>query len=276
MPEGDTINRAATALRAALLGKPTTSFEARRHSGIVPVTGAMIERVESFGKHLEIGWDDGVVLHTHMRMTGSWHLYRPGERWRKSARQMRVFIEVPGWQAICFSAPVVETYRARIQCPPGPRIARSRSDQTDVDASRASSHGATATSRYDGRCLARSARGVRRGQQKVRGLWACGCILPLVAASTTNAPQPHRHRPTLVADQHRASTITMPGVPGSLRSTVASGSRASVQRAGESIVTASRRVTYWCPQCQLAVAPELSIAPGQVAEGLVETRAGGR
>src|SRR6185503_7246916 len=113
MPEGDTINRAATALRAALLGKPTTSFEARRHNGIVPVTGAMVERVESHGKHLEIGFDDGVVLHTHMRMTGSWHLYRAGEQWRKSIRQARVIIEVPGWQAVCFSAPVVRTYRAK-------------------------------------------------------------------------------------------------------------------------------------------------------------------
>src|SRR4051794_6236665 len=78
----------------------------------MPAPGSVIERVESRGKHLEIGWDDGCVLHTHMRMSGSWHLYRPGEHWRKSSKQMRVVIEVPGWQAVCFSAPVVETYRA--------------------------------------------------------------------------------------------------------------------------------------------------------------------
>ena len=40
----------------------------------------MIERVESHGKHLEIVWDDGLILHTHMRMSGSWHLYRVGEQ----------------------------------------------------------------------------------------------------------------------------------------------------------------------------------------------------
>src|SRR3954471_15202809 len=90
-----------------------TAFEAPRLTGLRPTPGAMIERVESRGKHLEIGWDDGVVLHTHMRMTGSWHLYRPGERWRKGHGAMRVVIEVPGFQAVCFSAPVVETYRAR-------------------------------------------------------------------------------------------------------------------------------------------------------------------
>ena len=112
MPEGDTIHRTAAALRSALIGKATTAFQAPRLDGIMPSPGSVIERVESRGKHLEIGWDDGCVLHTHMRMSGSWHLYRPGEHWRKSSRQMRVVIEVPGWQAVCFSAPVVETYRA--------------------------------------------------------------------------------------------------------------------------------------------------------------------
>lgn len=113
MPEGDTIHRTAAALRTALLGKPMTAFEAPRLTGAAPTIGSVIERVESRGKHLEIGFDDGVVLHTHMRMSGSWHLYHPGERWRKSARAARVVIEVPGWQAVCFSAPVVETWRHR-------------------------------------------------------------------------------------------------------------------------------------------------------------------
>src|SRR5262249_15974677 len=89
-----------------------TAFQAPRLDGIMPAPGSVIERVESHGKHLEIGWDDGCVLHTHMRMSGSWHLYRPGEHWRKSSKQMRVGIEVPGGQAGGFSAPVVETYRA--------------------------------------------------------------------------------------------------------------------------------------------------------------------
>src|SRR5829696_813377 len=111
VPEGDTIHRTAAGLRMALLGKAMTAFEAPRLSGVAPAIGSVVERVESWGKHLEIGFDDGVVLHTHMRMSGSWHLYHPGQRWRKSARAARVVIEVPGWQAVCFSAPVVETYR---------------------------------------------------------------------------------------------------------------------------------------------------------------------
>ncbi len=111
MPEGDTIYRAAAALRIALVGKVTTEFDAPRLTGPRPGKGRVIERVESHGKHMEMAWDDGIVLHTHMRMSGSWHLYRPGERWRKSAYAARVIIEVPDWIAVCFNAPVVETFR---------------------------------------------------------------------------------------------------------------------------------------------------------------------
>lgn len=112
MPEGDTIHRTAAALRTALVGKPITRFDAARLVGPRPGVGRVIERVESHGKHLEIVWDDGLVLHTHMRMTGSWHLYRLDERWRKPAGQARVVIAVSDWMAVCFNAPIVETHRS--------------------------------------------------------------------------------------------------------------------------------------------------------------------
>jgi len=111
VPEGDTIHRTAAALRTALVGKPMTRFEAPRLLGPMPTLGRAVERVDSHGKHLEIVWDDGLHLHTHMRMTGSWHLYRAGERWRRPVRQVRVVLAVADWIAVCFNAPVVETYR---------------------------------------------------------------------------------------------------------------------------------------------------------------------
>ena len=83
MPEGDTIHRAAAALRTALTGRAITRFDAPRLYGPRPGMGRVIERVATHGKHLEIMWDDGIVLHTHLRMNGSWHLYRGGERWRR-------------------------------------------------------------------------------------------------------------------------------------------------------------------------------------------------
>lgn len=111
VPEGDTFHRTATAIRTALVGKPMSSFTAPRLSGPTPLIGRTIETVTSHGKHLEIIWDDGLTLHTSLRLSGSWHLYHVDERWRKRTDQMRVAIEVDDWVAVCFNAPVVETYR---------------------------------------------------------------------------------------------------------------------------------------------------------------------
>src|SRR5262245_45330490 len=99
MPEGDTIHRAAAALRTALVDKKMLRFEAPRLVGVVPRAGRTIERVESHGKHLEIEWDDGIILHTHMRMSGSWHVYRRDDSWQRPHREMRALIEVDDWRS---------------------------------------------------------------------------------------------------------------------------------------------------------------------------------
>jgi endonuclease VIII len=112
MPEGDTIHRAAASLRRALVGRPLARVELPRHRPPLPGIGATVDRIEARGKHLLIWTSDGLVVHTHQRMTGSWHLYRPGERWRKSSRAARVVLGVPGWTAVCFASPIVEVLDA--------------------------------------------------------------------------------------------------------------------------------------------------------------------
>ncbi|MCU1352903.1 MAG: nei [Acidimicrobiales bacterium] len=111
MPEGDTIHRTAARLRPALVGRDLVRFEAPRLVGDRPRPGARIEAVEARGKHLLIDFAGGLTLQTHLRMTGSWHLYRTGERWQKPAHLVRALDEVDGWIAVCFAAPVVRTYR---------------------------------------------------------------------------------------------------------------------------------------------------------------------
>src|SRR3954454_12866295 len=111
MPEGDTIHRAAARLRPALEGKKLVRFEAPRAVGRPPRPGTVIEAVEAIGKHLLVRFADGTTLRTHMRMTGSWHLYRTGEGWQRGRHLARAVIEVDGWVAVCFSAPVVELDR---------------------------------------------------------------------------------------------------------------------------------------------------------------------
>ena len=116
VPEGDTIFRAAARLRAALVGKHVADFELRRDPGgrRGPERGVEITGVDAAGKHLLMHFADGSVLHTHMQMTGSWHVYRPGERWRRPGYTARVVVRVDdGTSAVCFSAPIVELRRGR-------------------------------------------------------------------------------------------------------------------------------------------------------------------
>lgn len=111
MPEGDTIHRAADRLRPALAGHVLTRFEAPRLVGDRPALGEAIAAVEARGKHLLVSFSGGLVLRTHMKMSGSWHLYREGERWRKAAHLARAVVGADsGWVAVCFQAPVVETF----------------------------------------------------------------------------------------------------------------------------------------------------------------------
>jgi endonuclease-8 len=73
-----------------------------------PLTGQVVERVDSRGKHLLMWFSGGTILRTHMRMHGSWHLYRPGERWQRPHHDMRIVIETPDIMAVAFNVPVAE------------------------------------------------------------------------------------------------------------------------------------------------------------------------
>ncbi|MBT5867177.1 MAG: Fpg/Nei family DNA glycosylase, partial [Ilumatobacter sp.] len=76
MPEGDTIHRTANRLRPVLEGQPVVRFEAPRLAGDHPKSGDTIEAVQAVGKNLLLRFPRQLVLHTHMKMTGSWHIYR--------------------------------------------------------------------------------------------------------------------------------------------------------------------------------------------------------
>ena len=114
MPEGDSLFKTAARLRPALQGHRLTRFEAPRLVGDAPKVGERIEKVEARGKHLLIHFEGGLVLRTHLRMTGAWHVYRERERWQKPAHLARAVVgSDSGWVGVCFQAPVVETYHQR-------------------------------------------------------------------------------------------------------------------------------------------------------------------
>ena len=114
MPEGDTIARTAVSLRTWIGGRTVTAVRSPLPN--LPVRrliGRTVGDVDTIGKNLLLSFvgeraDDVLVLHTHMKMTGSWHVYPAGVEWRKPARQARVVIEAGDRIAVCFNAPVIE------------------------------------------------------------------------------------------------------------------------------------------------------------------------
>jgi endonuclease-8 len=113
VPEGDTIHRAALTLHRALAGHRVVRFESvfpaltRVHEDS-PLTGQTVEAVAARGKHLLMRFSGGRTLRTHLRMNGSWHIYRPGERWQRARRDMRIVVATDQYEAVGFSIPVAE------------------------------------------------------------------------------------------------------------------------------------------------------------------------
>jgi endonuclease-8 len=115
MPEGDTIFRSARSLHRALAGKPVTGFRSTyplltRFHDDTPLTGQLVDRVESRGKWLLIHFSGGGTMATHMLMSGAWHIYKPGERWQKPPSTARIVIENREYHAIGFNVPVAEMH----------------------------------------------------------------------------------------------------------------------------------------------------------------------
>jgi endonuclease-8 len=118
MPEGDTIFRSARALNRALAGKTVTRFDTALAplasvNDNTPISGRLIEKVESRGKWLIVHFSGDLMLVTHMLMSGSWHIYRTGERWRQPKSRMRAVITTADFEAVAFNVPVAQFHTAR-------------------------------------------------------------------------------------------------------------------------------------------------------------------
>jgi len=118
VPEGDTIFRAARTLNLALAGRTVAVFETvlpalQRVHDDHPIVGRTVVGVRAVGKHLLMEFSDDLVLRTHMLMSGSWHVYRPGERWRRRRSAMRVVVGNDDYVAVAFEVPVAEFLNAR-------------------------------------------------------------------------------------------------------------------------------------------------------------------
>jgi endonuclease-8 len=114
MAEGDTILRAARRLDAALTGQ-TLAVSAPNPRGraarVERLDGRRLERVESHGKNLLLRFGD-LVLHSHMGMNGSWHIYPRGARWRKPRRSAWAVLGGETQEAVQFGGPTLRVIAA--------------------------------------------------------------------------------------------------------------------------------------------------------------------
>jgi endonuclease-8 len=112
VPEGDTVWLSAKRMHEALAGRVLTRSDLRvPQLAETDLTGRRVLEVVPRGKHMltRVEGDPPLSLHTHFRMDGSWHLYRPGDRWTGGADwQVRVVLENAEWQAVGYRLPVVE------------------------------------------------------------------------------------------------------------------------------------------------------------------------
>lgn len=141
MPEGDTVWAAAQRLNAALAGQKLTrtDFRVPRYA-TVDLSGRTVTEVLARGKHLLIRMGaaadagdategggataDGrataaegrsmgsatgpVTIHSHLKMEGSWHVYRSGGKWRRPAFTARVVLTTGTVTAVGFSLGTLE------------------------------------------------------------------------------------------------------------------------------------------------------------------------
>jgi endonuclease-8 len=114
MAEGDTILRTALRIAEALEGEALdigTPGPRGRASGVGRLDGRVLTGVEARGKNLLL-YFDGLVLHSHLGMSGSWHVYRRGERWRKPSRLAWAVLRGERNEAVQWGGPTLRVLRS--------------------------------------------------------------------------------------------------------------------------------------------------------------------
>ena len=256
MPEGDTIHRTAQRLAPALVGQRLARFEAPRLVGDRPQLDDEILAVEAVGKHLLVRFPADLVLETHMRMTGSWHLFRPRQRWSHPAHLARVVIGVADWTAVCFAAPTVRTWydRPGLSSPIerlGPDLCRDDPDFAAI-LHRINQLVEPGTSIAAALLDQRVACGIGN-VFKSETLWACR-VSPFDPIETVDGPRrEHLWRTASRQLRRNLGSARRTTVPGGLA--VYDRARLPCRRCDGPISAIDRggdeRLTYWCPNCQV-------------------------
>jgi endonuclease-8 len=254
MAEGDSILRVARRMDSALAGKPVSvrAPGRRRPEGLAPesIDGLVLERVESRGKHLLLHFDRDLLLHSHLGMHGGWHLYRAGQRWRRSPSQAWIALAAKGSEAVNFGGSFMRIGR-RGRLLRDPRLVRLGPDILSEDF-----EPAAAIARMRGTNQSIELGEAMLGQRLVAGI---GNIFKSEGCWAARV-DPQRRLESLGDDELAEVLRTTRGL---MIEAVESGRqpKSIYRRAGQPCPRCGTRIrsraqgddartTYWCPGCQ--------------------------
>lgn len=250
MAEGDTVLRVARRIDAGIAGETIAAAAPNprgRAAGVERLDGRRLDRVESHGKNLLLHFGD-LVLHSHLGMNGSWHVYLRGGRWRKPRRAAWAVLAGETEEAVQFGGTTLRLIPST-RLSRDPQLARLGPDilapDFDVEA-------AIANLRAD---PTRTLGDALLDQTLVAGI---GNIFKSEACFAAHL-DPWRPLADLDDDDLRA---VLGAARALMQEAVASGRHTyAVYRARRPCPTCGRRIaarrqgdanrtTYWCPNCQ--------------------------
>lgn len=238
-------------MRAWLVGREVTAARTTTGAAVARLVGETVEEVQARGKHLLVRFTGNLTLHSHMQMTGSWHVYSTGDRWRRPAHEARIVLDVTGDRvAVCFNAPTVEVIERRAEHL-HPALARLGPDVLDppVDLDEVRRRAQTRAANVAIADLLLD-QGVVAG---IGNIWRAESLF----AERTHPATPHGDLPPDRLDAIVLTASRLMGAPTRPRPFVYGRTGRPCRRC-RAPVTAARfangRVVYWCPGCQPAAA----------------------
>ena len=243
MPEGDSIHRIARELQPLVGERVTveTPHPRGRLLGLSRLAGKRVEAIEAVGKHLLLRFEDGLVLRSHLGMSGRWQLLTPGQA---PVGTPWLVLRGESCGAAQWRGPVLEVSHGELSLSLGPDILAQPPDLEQMVANLRSS----AQERAVGEALLE-----QRLLAGVGNIWRCeglwrARLSPWCSLAEIGDDDLRRllneiaaaMRESLGARRHRYSVYRKTG-KACPRCGVAIRSQAQGERA---------RVAYWCPTCQ--------------------------
>jgi endonuclease-8 len=247
VPEGDSLHRAATRLQA-LVGQRIQAESPHprgRASGVAQqIDGRVLESVEAVGKNLLLRFEGGVVVRSHLRMSGRWRVEPSG---RARAGLPWLVLRGESSEGVLWNGPILELHDRRVR-----RLGQ------DVLAPDLDLEAAVARLRAAGDLPLGEALQSQRHVSGIGNMWMAEALWELRVSPW--------ERVSDVSDVTLREAVA--GARRLMREAVATGrpGRRVYRRAGRpcrrcGTIVRSRgqgvanRTAYWCPRCQAGAGP---------------------